>query len=183
MIRKCSKCGIDKEGRYSYCAKCTKERNANYYRTNRERELKRSKEYQKLHSAEIKERNNNKLEEIRKYRAEYQKNRRKHDPFYRFMGNMRRNTSKAFRYKNKDKKTTKMIGCSQKELIEYIESLFRDGMSWENYGKWHIDHIIPLASAVSKESLENLCHYTNLQPLWATENLKKGCKLTILNSN
>jgi hypothetical protein len=50
-------------------------------------------------------------------------------------------------------------------------------MSWENYGKWHVDHVIPLASAKTPEDLIKLCHYTNLQPLWAIENILKRDKL------
>jgi hypothetical protein len=52
-------------------------------------------------------------------------------------------------------------------------------MSWENYGfyGWHIDHIIPLCSAKNEEELKRLCHYTNLQPLWSTDNLSKGSKI------
>ncbi len=52
-------------------------------------------------------------------------------------------------------------------------------MSWDNHTKygWHIDHIIPLASAKTEEELKSLCHYTNLQPLWAKENLSKGAKI------
>jgi len=50
-------------------------------------------------------------------------------------------------------------------------------MNWENYGKWHIDHIIPLASAKNKEEMENLFHYSNLQPLWASDNFKKSDKI------
>ena len=50
-------------------------------------------------------------------------------------------------------------------------------MSWENMGKWHIDHIIPLSTAITEEDVIRLCHYTNLQPLWAEDNLKKSNKL------
>lgn len=50
-------------------------------------------------------------------------------------------------------------------------------MTWENRGEWHIDHIIPLASASTEEELLALCHYTNLQPLWAFDNLSKGAKI------
>ena len=50
-------------------------------------------------------------------------------------------------------------------------------MKWDNHGKWHIDHIIPLSSAETEEEVYNLCHYTNLQPLWGEDNLKKGKKI------
>jgi hypothetical protein len=52
-------------------------------------------------------------------------------------------------------------------------------MSWDNYGfyGWHIDHVIPLSSAKTEEEVYKLCHYTNLQPLWAEDNLKKGSKI------
>lgn len=49
-------------------------------------------------------------------------------------------------------------------------------MTWENYGQWHIDHIIPLAEGKTARQLNKLCHYTNLAPLWAQENLRKGKK-------
>lgn len=72
------------------------------------------------------------------------------------------------------------LGCPISELKTYLESLFQEGMSWENYGKygWHIDHIIPLASFVltNPDEFKKACHYTNLQPLWAKDNLRKGSK-------
>jgi hypothetical protein len=50
-------------------------------------------------------------------------------------------------------------------------------MSWDNHGEWHIDHIIPLSSAKNENDVYTLCHYTNLQPLWAEENLRKSNKI------
>jgi hypothetical protein len=76
----------------------------------------------------------------------------------------------------KNKKTEEMLGCDFIFFINYLELKFTEGMSWENYGKWHVDHIIPLSSAETEEDVYNLCHYTNLQPLWAIDNLKKGKK-------
>ena len=75
-------------------------------------------------------------------------------------------------------KTTKLIGTSNFDEIKiFIESQFKEGMTWENWGrgigKWNIDHKIPLASATSKEEIIKLMHYTNLQPLWAVENSAK----------
>lgn len=74
-------------------------------------------------------------------------------------------------------KTLDLLGCSWENFSKHIEKLFTEGMSFENYGQWHIDHIIPLSSAETSEQMNKLCHYTNLQPLWAIDNLKKGAKI------
>ena len=60
-----------------------------------------------------------------------------------------------------------------------MESQFTDGMTWDNWGKygWHVDHKVPLSSAKTPDELIKLCHYTNLQPLWAKDNLSKGAKI------
>lgn len=73
------------------------------------------------------------------------------------------------------------IGCSIEELRKHLENNFADGMSWENHGEWHIDHIIPVSSfdyspGKIEESLHKCWHYSNLQPLWASDNLKKSNK-------
>jgi len=72
------------------------------------------------------------------------------------------------------------LGCTVSELKTYLESKFQPGMTWDNYGYygWHIDHIKPLASfdLTDREQLLEACHYTNLQPLWAIDNLRKGAK-------
>ena len=72
---------------------------------------------------------------------------------------------------------SKLLGCSYEEVREHLSKQFTEGMSWDNYGEWHIDHIIPLASATTEEEVLKLYHYTNLQPLWAKDNLSKGCKI------
>ena len=77
---------------------------------------------------------------------------------------------------NKNKSTFKLIGCTPDELKLYLEKKFKEGMTWKNHGSWHIDHIKPLASAKSVDEMNILFHYTNLQPLWAEENIKKKDK-------
>ena len=79
----------------------------------------------------------------------------------------------------KKNKTFDIVGCTPEFLKEHLENKFKEGMSWENhdlYG-WHIDHIIPLSSAKTEEEIYKLCHYSNLQPLWAGDNLSKGNKV------
>lgn len=75
-------------------------------------------------------------------------------------------------------KTIESLGIDIPSFKLYLESLFLTGMSWDNYGLhgWHIDHIIPLSSAKTKEEFDLLSHYTNLQPLWAKDNFQKGSK-------
>lgn len=74
------------------------------------------------------------------------------------------------------------LGGDPNKIREWLERQFQTGMSWDNYGrnrfsvgpKWEIDHIIPISMATNVEELCAICHYTNLQPMWANENSKKG---------
>lgn len=81
--------------------------------------------------------------------------------------------------KQKKGKTMELTGCSKQELLDYLESKFSEGMTWENYGKWHIDHIRPCVSFNLEDSEEQkkCFHWTNLQPLWAVDNIRKGGKV------
>jgi|TARA_R110002110_G_scaffold248495_2_gene464657 hypothetical protein len=76
----------------------------------------------------------------------------------------------------KSKKTLDLLGCSSKFLKTHLENQFTEGMSWDNYGEWHIDHIIPCSSfdLSIPEHQQKCFDYMNLQPLWAIDNLKKG---------
>jgi hypothetical protein len=80
---------------------------------------------------------------------------------------------------DKRERTCDYLGCSIGELMEHLESLFTEGMTWENYGVdgWHIDHRIPLASASCIEDMVTLLHFSNLQPLWALDNLRKSSSI------
>ena len=93
--------------------------------------------------------------------------------------NLRSRTSVAFKKKgySKNTKTQEMLGVDWEVVKKHIERKFKKGMNWNNYGEWHIDHIIPLASAKTPEKLKQLCHYTNLQPMWAEENIIKSNKI------
>jgi hypothetical protein len=75
--------------------------------------------------------------------------------------------------------TEKLLGCSLESFRDRIEKMFDAGMTWENYGKWHIDHIIPCSHFDLRDSYQQkLCfHYLNLRPLWAKENSIKHNKL------
>jgi hypothetical protein len=78
---------------------------------------------------------------------------------------------------SKKSKTNEILGCSFEVFKQHIERQFKKGMTWNNHGEWHLDHIIPMASATTEEEVLKLNHYTNFQPLWAEDNLKKSDKI------
>lgn len=108
-----------------------------------------------------------------------QRERFANDSVAAFKALIRKRMSNWFRRRKfpKSSSTEQILGCSFDEFKRYMTSLFKEGMSWDNYGEWQIDHIIPLATAQTIEDVEKLCHYSNLQPLWAKENLDKRAKL------
>jgi hypothetical protein len=149
--------------------KC-KQQHRDYYKKNMKKISKIHKSWLKLHNKEINKKIIYKLRTNINFRlAHYLRSRIWH-------------TLKGI---NKSKSTMKLLGCSIEKLKQHLESIFQFGMSWSNYGngwngrgmkQWHIDHIIPCAKFdLSKPEEQCKCfHYTNLQPLWAKENLSKG---------
>lgn len=116
---------------------------------------------------------------ILEYSKEKQKEYRKTNPLFRIKSNLRRRMNRYL--KSKSKSTEEILGISYKEFIIFLENKFTEGMTIEKLGKEiHIDHIIPLSSANNEEELYKLCHYTNLQPLWAKDNLEKSDKLNYI---
>lgn len=160
------------DGLNTTCRECRKITVKEYYRNNSERMNSNKKEYNKKNWEKVLSRQQN-----------YIKKRRDEDEMFRLCFNLRSRLRSFLSIKNlrrrKDMERYDAIGCSPSELKLHIENLFVEGMSWENYGfrGWHIDHIIPLSSAKTYEEAIKLNHYTNLQPLWAIDNLKKGKKI------
>lgn len=114
----------------------------------------------------------------RKELREKQRKRMLEDGLYMFKVKVRKFICQSFKRRKEQKMmhTEEVLGCSFEEFMTHICSLFRDGMTIDNYGKWQIDHIIPLSTAVTNEDVVRLCHYTNLQPLWASDNRAKSNK-------
>ena len=112
----------------------------------------------------------------RKLREKYVTN-----PIYRIRYSVKERIRSFLSSRNmqKNNKTFEMVGIKPAELKDYLEKQFQEGMTWDNYGLygWHIDHIIPISSANNEEELIKLCHYTNLQPLWAIDNIRKSNKI------
>jgi hypothetical protein len=102
------------------------------------------------------------------------------DPQFRVLKTCRSRMAVALRKNLKSANTMGLIGCTGKELAQYLESMFKPGMSWNNHGKkWHIDHVAPCSSfnLADPEEQKRCFHYTNLRPMWAVENIKKGDSL------
>ena len=154
-------------------------KSAEYHRVNAEA-IKRGKaryradNHEKIKVAQATWRASNK-----EHRTTYTRTRYKSDPVYAATVTIRNRINQAI-YRNgytKTSKTAQILGCGYGEIMVHIERQFKNGMSWGNRGQWHIDHIVPLSSAKTEEEFLSLCHYTNLQPLWAHENLSKGAKM------
>ncbi len=109
-------------------------------------------------------------ERVNAYRREFYKN----NPIAKLRHNLRKRISRSLRSGS----CIENLGCTLEQLKVHLESKFQNGMTWENYGRhgWHVDHIRPLSAfdLTDVSQLKVACHYSNLQPLWATDNLRKG---------
>jgi hypothetical protein len=140
-----------------------------YYQNNKEKKCITEREYRRKNKDKINARK-------RKLREKYVTN-----PIYRIRYSLKERIRSFLNSRNmqKNNKTFEMVGIKPAELKDYLEKQFQEGMTWDNYGLygWHIDHIIPISSANNEEELIKLCHYTNLQPLWAIDNIRKSNKI------
>lgn len=181
------------------CKSCTRKTNREYNKNDGEFD---EKEYQKKYREKNKEILN---EYIKKWREDnkesikikrgvyysdkkekiieqvglYQKERMKNDSLYKLTRGIRSLILISFKnqFTEKSKRTQEILGCSFEDFKLHLESQFDENMNWENQGSyWHMDHIIPISSAETKEEVYRLNHYTNFQPLFWLDNLKKGNK-------
>ena len=169
-----------KDGHYVICKSCLKEHRVK----NKEKISEKSKDYYEktkvIRHEKILENNRR----WRKNNPSYTTDRKKIDINFKLIKNVKSRFKRFLNINNvtKKNKTLEILGCNPQELKKIIENQFLDGMNWDNYGLygWHIDHIIPLSSANTEEEIYKLAHYTNLQPLWAKDNLAKSNKLPYL---
>jgi hypothetical protein len=156
-----------------------------YRELNKEKVSKQTKAYRennrdKINTINKNWRDNNK-EKVSKQTKAYFNNRLKTDVQFKLTHNLRARLNSAIKGNYKVGSAVKDLGCSVEVLKSYLESKFQSGMTWDNWALdgWHIDHIKPLASfdLKNREQLLEACHYTNLQPLWAKDNLIKSDKL------
>lgn len=176
----CKKCGEEKSleqfpknGKYykNQCKICINTYHKDWSKINRD----------KRRICEYKWRKNNKerylkvrnIAETKRYHE-----RKNTDSIFYIKLSLRRRLSQALKNNYKSGSAVSDLGCSIEFLKTYLESKFQPGMIWDNRGSWHIDHIKPLASfdLTDRKQFLKANHYTNLQPLWAKDNLEKGCK-------
>lgn len=173
--KSCSKCGSEKEA-------------TEFYRDRSKRDGLDSqcKECQAAYSAKRYERNSEKMKAAaaRWYRensgrvAAYQKNRYQSEESYRLIKLMRARLLTALRKNQKEGVAVRNLGCSIERFREHIAAQFAPGMTWDNHGEWHLDHVRPLASfdLTDDDQVRVACHYSNIQPLWAEDNHAKSRK-------
>jgi hypothetical protein len=164
----------------SYCKDCEKESRKRYYINNKDKEIQRNKTYYQLNRKKCLQSSDawykRNRDQLRPYRAKLRRIKRQTNVGFRMACNLRNRLNKVLKGNRKSTGTLDLLGCSTEHLKLHLESKFQQGMSWDNYGKWHIDHIRPCSSFdLSDPAQQKECfHYSNLQPLWAIDNLKKS---------
>ena len=175
-----------------------KEEIKKYFEAHREDIREYHKDYHKAHKEEVKKYREEHKEERKDYRKfyyeahkeerkNYRNNRRKTDPSYVLTESLRKRTHDALKGICKSAHTMELLGCTIEGLWSHLEKQFEYGMNRENYTYhgWHVDHIIPCAAFdLADPDQQKICfHFSNLQPLWANDNLRKSAKLNWVKSN
>lgn len=178
----CKKCLIDKDnsnfhkrsssktGYQIYCKLCSNNTQKEFYNKNIEKVLDRKRKYRETDSYKINNKN---------YEVEYikvRKVKRKENFKIKFGMVLRDMVRRCLNGSKKQTNTFKLLGYDTIKLKQRIEIQFKNGMSWDNYGKWHIDHKKPISKFKEGTSVSLINALSNLQPLWAKDNLSKGNK-------
>ena len=163
LYEKFNKLKKSKDGYKSHCRECRSKE----FKENKERYQEAQKQYYELNK-----------EQINKQTTKYYVNKYQIDRGFRILVICRSRLILALKGKSKSASTKELIGCSTEYLLKHLENQFTEGMRWENYGQWQIDHIKPCALYdFTKEENQRECfNYQNLQPLWAEDNMRKSDK-------
>lgn len=142
-----------------------------YREKNREVIAAKKRDYKKKNKEVITER-----------QREYMRNRRREDREFALMSRLRRRMHHALQRGGyvKSVKIIDALGCTANEFYEHIEKQFTKGMTWENRDQWHLDHIVPIGGAETEADVYALSHFTNIRPMWASENRRKSAQQTHL---
>ena len=192
LFKRCTKCEAEKStaefskdrelksGLRSCCKECDAERAHQYYFQNREKCIEIARNWQRAHPEAVRQ-NNRGWEERHpeKHRLCQQKSgfKRRSTPEGKLNCRMGSSISKSLSNEKRGRHWEGLVGYSLQELKKHLESLFLRGMTWNNYGKWHIDHIVPRSRFYFKTAEDvnfKICWgLDNLQPLWAKDNMNK----------
>lgn len=182
----CNKCNSKAAGQYQKDhSKEKSEYNKNYFELNKTKHKIQSRNWYQNNKESIKARSKLRYETNKEQIFKHDKERYDTEPQYKIALNLRRRLHGALKGKWKVGSFVRDLGCSIEQFMHNLEMLFytnpttHEPMSWGNYGKWHLDHVIPLDSfdLEDPEQFKKACYYTNLQPLWAEHNLAKGNKI------
>lgn len=162
------------------------EANKRYYKNNKEEISEWYKEWAKENETERKtytqQWNKDNREHVNKYKRDYERKRRAEDPKYRLGIRTRTAVWQLLKERNinKTNKTFALLGYTIEELMNHLEQQFTSGMTWDNYGEWHVDHKKPMTlfefTSTDDEGFKDCWCLNNLQPLWELENLSKGTR-------
>lgn len=139
-----------------------------------------NKEHLKKYIKEYREKN---VDKIRQIKREYERNRKASDPLYKLISNFRTAIYQVLKENNveKNKSYFDILQYTPEELINHLEKQFQDGMTWENYGTWHVDHKLPISSfdiqEMGDKEFMKCWSLGNLQPMWGEENIRKSNKV------
>lgn len=151
-------------------------------RKNYNKWYEQNKEHRKEYLKEYREK---KADDIRKIKRDYERNRKSRDPLYRLISNFRTAIYQVLKENRVDKNQSyfNVLRYTPEELINHLEKQFSDGMSWENYGKWHVDHKLPITSfniqEMGDDEFMKCWSLDNLQPMWGRENIQKSNKIVL----
>jgi len=138
-----------------------------------------NKEHRKQYLKEYREKN---IDKIREVKRNYERTRKSKDPLYKLISNFRTAIYQVLKESNVEKNGHyfDILQYTPDELIFHLENQFKDGMTWDNYGEWHVDHIKSIASyniqEIGDSEFMECWSLENLQPLWGEENIRKGSR-------
>lgn len=185
----------NRTGLHSHCRQCLKQAARELYNTDHGRETKRKyrqsnhghkvrREWQQSDRGQALTKKHRQTDHYKERRNKLSKERWTTDPKYKMSSILRRRLNHALHHAKhgkalKHSHTLDILGCSMDFFMQYIEQQFQPGMTWQNHGQWHIDHRVPCATfdLIDPAQQKTCFHFSNMQPLWAEDNLKKGCRL------
>jgi hypothetical protein len=197
----CTKCGVSKPNNTEYfrfdngrlkriCRDCERKQHREWHFRNIEKVREYTKQYSKKYNKEnsailvqkATEYYHKNKDKVRERMRKYEKNKRLENPVFRLSTSMKSNIRQSLLLGKDGRTWESLVGYTITDLIKHIERKFTNGMSWENYGKWHIDHIIPISAfhfqTYNDLDFKRCWSLSNLQPMWAKENIRKHAKIS-----